>query len=407
MSGFITSPLRRVGDFLIELGIPIYRAAFFLRRSLNQVYLPAKNRLIFVFTHRYVLHACLIVIASTTIFLNVRTENVRAQELGNQSVLYKLVAVDSEFDVMEEVHRDDSNTFRAAPTSYQNNLAFAPTPAPNTDFDLYLEQTRADSASSTRPSTGRTESQTYVVQGGDTLGAIAEQFNLSITTILWANNLSVRSVLQPGDDITILPFDGISHTVKSGDTLSRIAATYDVTINDIETSNPLTRSSTLSIGDTLLIPGGEKQSTTRTVVQSTPQRTTTTTSSSASTSAAPSSSGMVWPTDLRLITQYYGWRHTGVDIDCHYSHNNYAALAGTVIYSGWKSGYGYTVDIQHANGLQTRYGHHAQLYVSSGQQVSTGQAIGLCGSTGRSTGTHLHFEVISGGRFLNPLQYVR
>jgi len=116
---------------------------------------------------------------------------------------------------------------------------------------------------------------------------------------------------------------------------------------------------------------------------------------------------MIWPTDLRTITQYYGWRHTGVDIDCGWDNTNYAAMDGIVESSGWNGGYGYAIDINHGNGITTRYGHNASLYVSAGQYVSQGQAIGLCGTTGRSTGTHLHFEVIASGRFKNPLEYVR
>ncbi len=116
---------------------------------------------------------------------------------------------------------------------------------------------------------------------------------------------------------------------------------------------------------------------------------------------------MIWPTDLRTITQYYGWRHTGLDVDCHFTHHNYAADDGYVQFAGWKGGYGLTVEINHGNGIVTRYGHHASLAVADGQQISQGTPLGVCGTTGRSTGTHLHFEVIRNGKFVNPLEYIR
>lgn len=118
---------------------------------------------------------------------------------------------------------------------------------------------------------------------------------------------------------------------------------------------------------------------------------------------------MSWPTDLRVFTQYYGGpgNHTGVDIDCGDDNKNYAAADGIVTFAGWKGGYGYAIEIDHAEGLSTLYGQNAELYVSAGDTVQAGEAISLCGTTGRSTGTHLHFEVNWNGEHQNPLLYIK
>lgn len=118
-------------------------------------------------------------------------------------------------------------------------------------------------------------------------------------------------------------------------------------------------------------------------------------------------SGWVWPTDWRVITQYYGWQHTGLDVDGDYSTYSYASREGRVIYSGWRGGYGLTVEIDHGDGYVTRYAHHSKNFVGVGAIVNAGEAIARTGSTGRSTGTHLHFEIIKNGRFQNPLDYIR
>ena len=122
---------------------------------------------------------------------------------------------------------------------------------------------------------------------------------------------------------------------------------------------------------------------------------------------------MLWPTDLTYIVRGRSWYHTGVDIDCNghrdgtSTNDNYAASDGIVQFAGVKSGYGITVEINHGNGIITRYGHNHLLYVSKGQQVTAGTPIGRCGSTGNSTGTHLHFEVVANGTYMNPLEYLR
>ena len=124
---------------------------------------------------------------------------------------------------------------------------------------------------------------------------------------------------------------------------------------------------------------------------------------------------MIWPISGE-ITSEYGWRthpiygdahyHSGLDIGGDYGQPILAAAAGTVIHSGWISGYGNTVIIDHGGGVSSLYGHNEDLAVSEGQHVSQGQVIAFCGSTGNSTGPHCHFEVREGGEPVSPYGYL-
>jgi murein DD-endopeptidase MepM/ murein hydrolase activator NlpD len=122
-----------------------------------------------------------------------------------------------------------------------------------------------------------------------------------------------------------------------------------------------------------------------------------------------SSSGMIWPVG-GAVTSPFGWRwgrmHEGIDIGVGYGTPIRAAAAGTVVYCGWEGGYGNLVVLDHGGGIATAYGHQSAIAVSCGQQVSQGQVIGYVGSTGHSTGPHLHFEVRVGGNAVDPLGYL-
>lgn len=374
-----------------------------------------------VLTNRFTIHVVVAVIAVTIAGLNVQAQDVRAETFGQKSYMYALVT-NQDYELIEEsadsIAAVEVSAFsyrdQTALTSYTRGIDFIH----SEDSSIALvgggsiaAVTISESAESTAP---RTAIETYVVQGGDTLSNIAEKFDISLNTLLWANNLTVRSVLKPGAELTILPTSGVRHTVSSGDTLTKIASKYDVEEEEVLEYNKLASADDLVVGEQLIVPGGviaapaPSSSTAITrIFSSTPTTSSIPTTTSSVQPTVTGTGAMVWPTDLRNITQYYGWSHTGLDIDCHFTHDNYAADAGIVQFTGWKGGYGYTVEINHGNGLVTRYGHHASMYVTAGQQVSAGQPIGRCGTTGRSTGTHLHFEVIANGRFRNPLEYVR
>lgn len=256
---------------------------------------------------------------------------------------------------------------------------------------------------------GRIQTIIHTVQTGETIGEIAEKYSIGVTTILWANNLNIRSYIRPGDQLKIPPTSGVIHKVKKGDTILKIAKYYNSTADKIIKQNKLKEDgSDLVIGEDLVVPDGVMPAP----VYVAPVRRYTQLSNIAApppSIAAPAGSGYLWPTSVRHITQYFGWRHTGLDIGGPVGTGLYATKAGTVIRSqcGWNGGYGCYIIIDHGNGITTLYGHASKLYVSVGEYVSQGQTIALMGSTGRSTGSHLHFEIRVNGVRQNPLRYIR
>lgn len=248
-----------------------------------------------------------------------------------------------------------------------------------------------------KPRTG--ESKIYTVQSGDTVASVAEKFNLETTTILWANGLSKNDPIKIGDHLTILPTDGILHTVRSGDTLLAIARNYQAEALKIKEFNGMEDSHKLSVGQKLIIPEGKVAPS----IPTQPTRVLADNSGPAPASKTPSGSGFVWPTTTKHISQYFRWGHTGIDIDNRSMPAIYAADGGTVEFAGWLGAYGNLVIVNHGGGLQTYYAHNSKFYVSKGDKVAKGQAIAQMGSTGRSTGPHVHFEVRQNGRPINPL----
>lgn len=231
----------------------------------------------------------------------------------------------------------------------------------------------------------------YVVREGDTLSQIASMFDVSAKTILWANDISSPSKIQPGDSLIILPITGVRHVVKKGDTLATIAKKYEGDVDDILAYNQLASAEDIGVGDTVVIPGGII------APQVTTQKSTTKTRTSAGTAVAKGngSAGFSHPIPGAVRTQgLHGYN--GVDFGAPAGTPIYAAAGGEVIVAkatGYNGGYGEYVVIKHANGTQTLYAHCSSVAVAVGNTVSAGEVIGYVGSTGRSTGNHLHFEV--------------
>lgn len=232
--------------------------------------------------------------------------------------------------------------------------------------------------------TANGEISVYVVREGDTLSQIAEMYNVSSKTVLWANDIASASLIRPGDTLVILPITGVRHIVKKGDTIASIAKKYSGDVSDILSFNQLASASDIQVGDTLVIPDG-------TIANPAPKRGTTKAGGSLA-SGAGFSNPLPGSVKTQGIHGYNGVDLSGVPVGT----SVLAALGGEVIVakgSGWNGGYGSYVVIKHANGTQTLYGHLSSVYVTVGQKVSTGTAIGGMGNTGRSTGPHLHFEV--------------
>lgn len=252
----------------------------------------------------------------------------------------------------------------------------------------------------------RAEIIEYTVQPGDTISTIAEKFGVSIDTIRWENNLSSVKTIKPGQVLRILPVTGVRHKVKPGETIYSIAKKYQVDPQVIVDwpYNSFANDETfaLAVGQELIIPDGIKPKET----PSTPRPTFYAQVPAAGT--AGGSGQFIWPTSGR-ISQGFSWYHKAIDIANKDAPDILAADGGKVIVAGWvaPTAYGNHVIIDHGNGFVTLYAHMSQIYVSVGQRVSKGQAIGKMGSTGRSTGTHLHFEIRANGSAQNPLSYLK
>ncbi len=249
----------------------------------------------------------------------------------------------------------------------------------------------------------RAEVIEYTVAPGDTVSTIAEKFGVSVETIRDQNDLGSSDKITIGDTLEILPVTGVAHKVKKGDTVHSIAKKYDTSAQAIVDFpyNTFTNDETfaLAIGQAVIVPDGVLPSTTRTprVRQLTPDAGT-----------VVASGNFVWPASGN-ISQRFVWYHKGLDISNRSAPNVLAADSGTVVGAGWLDGYGYgnRVIIDHGNGYRTLYAHLSSAYVRSGQTVARGDAIGRMGCTGRCSGTHVHFEVIRNGGYLNPLSVLQ
>lgn len=255
------------------------------------------------------------------------------------------------------------------------------------------EGTAADIADSPQSTT----ISVYTVHKNDTLASIAKMYDVNVNTIVWANNLT--GPIHEGDQLVILPINGVRYTVKSGDTLAGIAKKYKADATEIAQYNNLASDAVLGAGDTILIPNGE-------VAAASVAKTTKPSKAGSAKGAitepflggsGPALSGFFsWPVNGGVLTQgLHGWN--AVDIGAPKGTSIYAAADGVVIVAknngGWNGGYGNYVVVSHSNGTQTLYAHMSSVTTSVGARVSQGQAIGKVGSTGESTGPHLHFEV--------------
>ena len=225
----------------------------------------------------------------------------------------------------------------------------------------------------------------YVVREGDSISQIAVMFNVSAGTIIWANDIKRGSLISPGQTLVILPISGVQHTVKKGDTIASIAKKYKGDIEEILQYNDFADDVILAIGDTVTVPGGEIP----TPVYSNVSRIVR-------GSGGPSYIGYYLKPILgaRKTQGLHGYN--GIDLGASFSTPILASASGNVIISrgtGWNGGYGKYIVIKHSNGTQTLYAHNARNIVYQGEYVVQGQVIGYVGTSGRSTGPHLHFEV--------------
>jgi len=236
---------------------------------------------------------------------------------------------------------------------------------------------------------------TYTIQKGDTLGRIAAKFDVSLSTLLSANNLSSRTLIKPGQELTILPVSGMSYKVKKGDTLLRIAKTYHSSVDQIVVFNNLKNAASIREGQVIIIPGGYSSGST--VKSSTlPGGLTPNTSQEQESirSWPYLPDYFIYPTIASAHNKGVLHHLNAVDMTASCGTPIYAAAAGFVygvqMNERW---YGNNIAIQHNNGTVTIYAHLSQILVKEGGKVKQGDLIGTMGETGNTNGCHLHFEV--------------
>lgn len=245
--------------------------------------------------------------------------------------------------------------------------------------------------------TGFTSNQIteYTVQSGDLLSFIASDYGVSMDSIIWANNLVNANSIKPNQVLRIPPVSGVIHKIKNGDTVASIAKKYGVTTDKILAFNDLVEDDSLDIGTEIIVPDGQIKSLIIT-------RPGTQPAVAKRFSYLPDLGDyFMIPTQGRLSQGIHG--RNGADKANSCGTPIYAAADGNAVTTdgvGYNGGFGKFIKLTHPNTTETLYAHLSKIVIVAGQTVARGQLIGLMGSTGRSTGCHLHFEV-HGAR--NPL----
>jgi len=434
--GIVARAFFPVGRFLVlYLVLPVYRSIITIKIRIHRLALPTRGFVFYLLTNRYLFHAVIILLTIITTLANIEIRQAYAQDIGQKSLLFAL-ATDQKNEVVEETVKPETLVKNA---NYLGSSTLIE--IPHVDFD-YSEETDNTLINlvvpgtiaalpyelpSTGPQAPRTKTETYIVKEGDTISTIAQHFGVNVGTILWNNGLQEKQYIRPGDTLRIPPVSGLLVKVGKGDTLAKIAQRYNGDAEEIANFNNLSQADNLQTGFELMVPGGTPPEIEQTVTQvrvlakSIEHKSSTENfktepvippsnvkrPADLDTSELPKTR-MLWPTSGHVITQYFGWKHIGLDIDGDYSSPIYAAADGVVEKAEWSNaGYGLMILIKHGDGLETRYGHSSKLFVKKGDVVKRGQVISMMGTTGRSTGTHLHFEVIVNGKRVNPLGYIR
>ena len=239
--------------------------------------------------------------------------------------------------------------------------------------------------------------QTYKVRSGDTISGISKKFGLTnISTLIAVNDIGNVRSLRSGQKLTVPSMDGLVHKVSKGESLAGIASKYKVSLEDLLDVNDLS-SEQILVGSKLFIPGARLDS-----------------------NSLQKAMGELFSTPITAkyrLTSKFGRRadpftgapsyHSGIDMACPTGTPIKAALSGSVAYTGYSSVFGNYVIIKHCDGYQTLYGHMSKIQCKKGQKVSQGTQIGLVGSTGYSTGPHLHFTVYKNGKQIDPQTVLR
>jgi murein DD-endopeptidase MepM/ murein hydrolase activator NlpD len=276
-------------------------------------------------------------------------------------------------------------------------------------------------AASVAPAPEQKAYSVYEVQAGDTVSSIAAQHGLATASII-ANNAEIvdSDTLKLGQSIILPVSDGIVHEVRYGETLSDIATRYGVDVPAITSfaANHITTPDDIKETQYVFVPGGKQPAPppALAVASASAGAAASVDSGGASASAgivaggASSSKGLIWPVSGPISSPYGPSHPLGIDIDGYRLAGApvAAATSGTVVFAGGNAccSYGLYVVVMSPGGIETLYAHLSSIVVTQGQTVSQGEEVGVIGSTGYSTGTHLHFEVIDNGTRENPMAYL-
>ena len=235
----------------------------------------------------------------------------------------------------------------------------------------------------------------YIIEEGDNLTTISRKIGANLDTLVSVNKITNANRLRPGQKIVVPNRNGLLYTIKKDESIEEIAERYDVSLNRVLSFNKISDPNDIEVGDDIFLPGAKYTLDERI-----------------------DKFGQMFsiPTTITRISSVFGYRvhpitgvrtkHMGVDIPGRLNTPVYAARKGKVIFAGYSGGYGNLVIVRHDKGYTTYYGHLNSITTRVGSTVGVGVMIGRMGSTGRSTGSHLHFEVRRNGVALNPADFI-
>lgn len=381
---------------------------------LRKTLAASRSVLLFPVTTRWAIHAVVVLTMVFVVTNNVYGREVTADVYGQTALASRLVNT-QENDIVETIESVDVNN-----QTVFSEIGSVASRGATDNLDIALSEGGISQGSVVKPSlTGSAQSlafdtvEYYIVEPGDTIGTIAENFGVTQDTILKENNLSPTSLIQPGQKMTVIVTtsgQAASHRVKKGDTIDKIAKSFGVTSESIIAFNELADASQIQEGDVLIIEGGTKPEEAKpriTVPKNSGSRVGQFFSPSTTTEKGSGSGNLGWPARSRRVNRGVVSGHIALDIDGDVGNPIFSADSGVVASAGWGRGYGLHVIVNHGNGFQTLYAHMKTSYVKAGQSVDRGEALGEIGLTGWTTGAHVHFETRSGGRAINPWNYLR
>ena len=294
-----------------------------------------------------------------------------------------------------------------------NQLLLIPNTPEDVESTLEEVRTRQFRIASLREEIRPLKILSYVVVQGDSLWSIANAQNIELDTLVGSNTFKSSATLRPGTVLRIPNQDGIFYTMRKGEKIEAVGKRYQVDLERVRKVNPTKDLVSLKPGDEIFLPGARPEAVAEVRVEGKKAKLVP-----AKDKDVPQKGGRSyrWPV-MGRINSPFGWRrhpvtrrrdfHTGIDIKASRGMVIRSARDGHVAYSGWMGGYGKVVVVEHSGGQSTLYAHCSALLVAQGAKISQGQNIGRVGTTGRSTGPHLHFEVRKGNSPVNPLQYLK